>query len=75
LAISAPADDVTATQTTDANGVFMFRWLEAGDYRVTVDESSAALVGMTRTTRDNPVSIRLSDGGTGNASFGYAAAS
>jgi|GEM_PF-720908 len=68
------ADDVTATQTTDANGVFMFRWLEAGDYRIAVDESSTALVGMTRTTRDNPVSIRLSDGGTGNANFGYAAA-
>ncbi|NOK83600.1 MAG: hypothetical protein GFH27_549305n176 [Chloroflexi bacterium AL-W] len=65
-------DDVTVTQTTDANGGYDFTGLPAGDYQVDVDQADVP-VGMTSlTTANDPENVTLASGQDyDDADFGF----
>ena len=46
-------DQLTATTTTDSNGNYMFQVSVAGRFFVNIDNTQAALSGLTLTTRDD----------------------
>ena len=71
--IHGTTDDLDfGTQTTAADGSYLFDGLPAGDYRVSLDEDTLPATIRTRTTPSNPIDVSL-DGTNDDltADFGY----
>lgn len=66
-----PTEPVIATETTDANGFYVFSNLQNGNYIVKVTDSLSILQGCTLTTDNEPFPVTINDVGVSDADFGF----
>jgi hypothetical protein len=64
-------EPLLATDTTDANGGYLFENLPDGDYAVAVTDENGVLVGYEQTAGSNPWSVPISGHSREDIDFGY----